>query len=160
MSIRNSFPVILMFLKGSNLTIEEEQEVMTLGPNVRLRNSQKIVDGDCIEKCDGVAGKVPKSYKHFPTAQQALKSFKDAANKRLAEKQKLLEERRTRDEAIAKKQRDHQLALEARVQEHLVDKIAESKLAESKIAETKLDTSSVTAAAGSGSKTWTPNAAT
>lgn len=61
---------ILFFIAGSAPTEAESAAAATLGTKM-FRNASQVFSGDTPESCDGVAGKVPVSYAHFPRADAA-----------------------------------------------------------------------------------------
>ncbi len=69
-------PRILYFINGTTPTPEEFDEANKLGGNVGFRNAQYVNDDDNPEDCDGVAASnpdfIPKPYKDFPAAKEAL----------------------------------------------------------------------------------------
>lgn len=52
---------ILFFIAGSAPTAAESAAAAKLGTSM-LRNASQVVKGDTLERCDGVAGKVPEAY--------------------------------------------------------------------------------------------------
>ncbi len=73
-------PKILFFINGPVPSEKDYEEAAEIGVAVSYRNTL-FVGGVAAEPCDGVAGDVPKEYKKFPTAKQAVAKWKDAIKK-------------------------------------------------------------------------------
>lgn len=71
------YPRILFFIKGTLPSAEAMEVAEKYGPNVAFRNANFVPSSGAIEKCDGVAGEVPETYKELPTAEEALKKFEE-----------------------------------------------------------------------------------
>lgn len=91
-------PVILFFIAGTAATAAEHSEAFKYGQNVRFRNASFIKEGEALEACDGVAGKVPKAYAGVATAEEAMQRWLaevDAEMKERADKAEAVEEKST-----------------------------------------------------------------
>ncbi len=85
------YPRILFFIKGVMPSAEAMEVAEKYGPNVAFRNANFVPSSGAIEKCDGVAGEVPETYKKCPTAEDALKKFEEerkAASEKASKRQK------------------------------------------------------------------------
>lgn len=80
-------PFVLFFLAGMVPTPEELVEAGKLRARVGYRNASVVSPEDAPEPCDGVAGKVPPTYRKFPTADAAIAAY----DKKLAEAAKKAE---------------------------------------------------------------------
>lgn len=80
--MKRNTPKILFFIDHSAPTKEEIAEATTYGPLCVFRNSE-MIGGEGLEQCDGVAGKVPEKYKHFPTVKQAFETWQKKIEKPL-----------------------------------------------------------------------------
>lgn len=76
--MKHLFPSILYFIAGPVPTAEEAAHAETFGPNVRYRNASVVpeeLSPGSIEKCDGVAGSVPKAYSAIKKAEHVVADF-------------------------------------------------------------------------------------
>lgn len=67
-------PKILYFVDGMAPTSEDMQKAADIKGQVCFRNARAVPSEGSLEKCDGVAGKVPATYRNMPTAEQAIRS--------------------------------------------------------------------------------------
>lgn len=72
---------ILFFVAGSAPTTEERLAAMDIPHPVKFRNAAHVVEGVCLETAHGVAGAVPEQYAHYPTAEEAIKEYKERLRK-------------------------------------------------------------------------------
>lgn len=76
---------VLFFVAGNMPTQEDFEAAADLKATVSFRNASAILPDGYVEVCDGVAGEVPESYAHLPTAAEAIKTatakFKAMAQK-------------------------------------------------------------------------------
>lgn len=67
---------ILFWVNGYVASAEDRAEAKKLDANVHFRNAFHVPSIGALEKCDGVAGAVPKRYAEtYPTAQEAIAKF-------------------------------------------------------------------------------------
>lgn len=79
------YPRILFFVAGVMPTEEDFAAAEKLGPNVSFRNASAVPNDGALEKCDGVAGKVPARYAEaFPTAEEAIAEYEAEKEARAA----------------------------------------------------------------------------
>lgn len=86
--MKKNYPRILYFINGAMPSDEAQEVAETYGPNVAFRNANFVPSSGALEKCDGVAGEVPETYRKLPSAEDALKAFENArkdARKKAAE---------------------------------------------------------------------------
>ena len=72
-----SLPKILFFTASHTPTAAETYDAAMLGVAVEFRNSMFVYGAE--ETCDGVAGSVPECYSKHPSAEDAIKEFKQRA---------------------------------------------------------------------------------
>ena len=72
-------PVILFFVDGFVASPEELSQGGNI-PNatVHYRNAQQVAYDENPEPCDGVFGAVPPSYKHLPSAKEAVAKYEES----------------------------------------------------------------------------------
>ncbi len=76
--MKKKYPKIIFFIKGVRPSNEEQLIAESLGLNVVFRNANYISETGSLEKCDGVAGKVPAVYANaFPTAEDFSQKYAD-----------------------------------------------------------------------------------
>jgi hypothetical protein len=68
---------ILYFIGGSMPDKADMKTAFSLGVPVSFRNFRHIKPDMTIEDCDGVIGIVPAEYSHLPSAEDAIKSFRE-----------------------------------------------------------------------------------
>jgi len=68
---------ILYFISGSMPDKADMKTAFSLGVPVSFRNFRHIKPDMTIEDCDGVIGIVPAEYSHLPSAEDAIKSFRE-----------------------------------------------------------------------------------
>lgn len=79
------YPRILFFVASVMPTEEDFAAAEKLGPNVAFRNASAVPEDGALEKCDGVAGKVPKRYAEtYPTAEEAIADYEAEKEARAA----------------------------------------------------------------------------
>ena len=69
-------PRIIYFIKAFSPDKDELEESYDYGTNVIFRNASLILENACGERCDGVAGSVPKSYEGIKTGKEAMEELK------------------------------------------------------------------------------------
>lgn len=70
-------PKIIYFIQRPVPTPEQREEAASLGVStITFRNASFIGPQETCEKCDGVIGHVPATYKHLPSAQEAIAAWK------------------------------------------------------------------------------------
>lgn len=74
-----TWPKILHFIDGPVPTADDNQMLQSHGPGVVFRNAVHVPKkGEgAIEPCDGVSGKVPDTYKHLPSGDDAIEAYKN-----------------------------------------------------------------------------------
>lgn len=70
-------PLVIYFTKDTVPSGDEMREMGLLVPaQVVMRNARYVAAGGSLERCDGVAGVVPDSYRDaYPTAETAIDAF-------------------------------------------------------------------------------------
>ena len=69
-------PRILYFIGGPVPTAEERKDARRYGANTAFRNAALIGSSETgIEKCDGVAGKIPAAYAKIARADKVIADF-------------------------------------------------------------------------------------
>lgn len=68
-------PRILYFIKGITPQDDEIADAYQFGSNVTFRNAALVGTEGATEKCDGVAGAVPKLYAGLPDGKQVIAEY-------------------------------------------------------------------------------------
>lgn len=127
-------PRIIYFIDGCNPSDKDIKAAEKLGNNVVFRNARMVPDTGCLEKCAGVAGKVPKSYKKLSTAKEAI----EQAEKEAKETEKQIDAaKKAREAADTERKKAHAKAVEASKKAEAEKEKAVKKAAEAKKAKTK-----------------------
>lgn len=162
------FPFILFFLADAMPTPEEQYEADALAPcRVGFRNARMAGAPGALEKCDGVAGKVPEAYaKAYPTAEEAVETYMEKREKHFAERSVAVETAKVKaaeeQAKIADAENKKAAEMAAKAKDHADTKAkeaAEAKKAKAEAAQkAEENAANATEKVKAATAAWKPNA--